>query len=154
MSENVDTQQTQKLMKMDYSYPDPADPELQKKIYEKREFHYHIAPERQPIESYSDIKEYRENICARNFTLHEHQAMLSNFINPNTPYKGLLVFHGMGSGKCQSKDVRVYINGSSKKMDMIWNDNKTKIISRYMLLKLTFKFNNNKTKEEDFHGWH
>jgi len=28
-------------------------------------------------------------------------------------------------------------------------DNKTKIISRYFLLKLTFKFNNNKTKEDD-----
>lgn len=32
-------------------------------------------------------------------------------------------------------------------------DNRTKIISRYFLMKLTFRFNNNKTKENDGHGW-
>jgi hypothetical protein len=37
----------------------------------------------------------------------------------------------------------------------ITTDNRTKIISRYFLLKLVYKFNNNKTKEEDpRHGWH
>jgi hypothetical protein len=33
-------------------------------------------------------------------------------------------------------------------------DYKTTIISRYLLLKLTLRFNNNKTKEDDFKGWH
>lgn len=33
-------------------------------------------------------------------------------------------------------------------------DYKTTIISRYFLLKLTMRFNNNKTKEDDFKGWH
>lgn len=32
-------------------------------------------------------------------------------------------------------------------------DNRTKIISRYFLLKLTYRFNNNKTKETDNNGW-
>jgi len=37
----------------------------------------------------------------------------------------------------------------------ITTDNRTKIISRYFLLKLVYKFNNNKTKEEDARGgWH
>lgn len=36
----------------------------------------------------------------------------------------------------------------------ITTDNKTKIISRYFLLKLVYKFNNNKTKEEDAKMWH
>ena len=37
----------------------------------------------------------------------------------------------------------------------ITTDNRTKIISRYFLLKLVYKFNNNKIKEEDAkHGWH
>jgi len=36
----------------------------------------------------------------------------------------------------------------------IITDNYTRIISRYFLLKLTYKFNNNKTKEDDFNGWH
>jgi len=33
-------------------------------------------------------------------------------------------------------------------------DNFTTIISRYFLMRLTYKFNNNKTKEDDFKGWH
>lgn len=32
-------------------------------------------------------------------------------------------------------------------------DNRTKIISRYFLMKLTLRFNNNKTKETDNNGW-
>jgi hypothetical protein len=94
-----DKKHLENLIKVDYAYPDPSDPELQKKLYEKREFYYHKTPQRPNVEDYNDIKEYRDNICARNFTLHEHQAMLSNFINPNTPYKGVMVFHGLGSGK-------------------------------------------------------
>jgi hypothetical protein len=33
-------------------------------------------------------------------------------------------------------------------------DNKTTIISRYFLLKMTYRFNNRKTKEDDFRGMH
>lgn len=36
----------------------------------------------------------------------------------------------------------------------IITDNRTQIISRYFLLKVTLRFNSNKTKEEDFRGWH
>jgi len=36
----------------------------------------------------------------------------------------------------------------------IITDYRTTIISRYFLLKLTYRFNNNKTKEEDQNGWH
>lgn len=86
-------------MKIDYFYPEPSDDEFQYKIYKKREFYYHKTRSRPEIKSYEDIKDYRDNICARHFTLHSHQAMLSNFINPDTPYKGLLVFHYPGTGK-------------------------------------------------------
>jgi len=36
----------------------------------------------------------------------------------------------------------------------IITDNRTTIISRYFLLKATLRFNNRKTKEDDFNGWH
>jgi superfamily II DNA or RNA helicase len=94
MSDNIE-----KLMNIDYSYPEPSDPNFQKKIYEKREFIYHSIPERPETTNYKDIKEYRDNICGRPFALYEHQAMLSNFINPDTPYKGVVIFHGLGTGK-------------------------------------------------------
>jgi hypothetical protein len=38
--------------------------------------------------------------------------------------------------------------------DNIITDNYTRLITRYFLLKLTYRFNKNKTKEDDFEGWH
>jgi hypothetical protein len=122
-----DKKQIENLMNISYSYPDPSDPELQKKIYEKREYSFHRFHDRPDLNDYNDIKEYRDSICARSFTLHDHQAMLSNFINPNTPYKGVLVFHGLGSGKCVEKMTRVHVNGSYEIISNIWNDNYTQI---------------------------
>jgi superfamily II DNA or RNA helicase len=89
-----------KLMNVEYNYPSPSDTDFQYKIYKKREFYYNKIPHREKIlDNYDDIKEYRDNICARNFKPHEHQILLSNFINPHTPYKGILIFHGTGTGK-------------------------------------------------------
>lgn len=48
----------------------------------------------------------------------------------------------------QNINARREINGN------IITDYRTTIISRYFLLKLTYRFNNRKTKEEDFNGWH
>lgn len=123
-----DKKHVENLMNVSYSYPDPADPELQKKIYEKREYILHRYNDRPDLNDYNDIKEYRDNICARSFTLHDHQAMLSNFINPDTPYKGVLVFHGLGSGKCLSKDALINVNGNLVLAHEIWNNNFTEII--------------------------
>ena len=39
--------------------------------------------------------------------------------------------------------------GYTKEDGTIVSDNKTTIISRYFLLRLTYKFNNNKTKAQD-----
>lgn len=46
------------------------------------------------------------------------------------------------------------ISASRQVNGNIITDFRTTIISRYFLLKLTYRFNNNKTKEEDQHGWH
>ncbi|MFM6934388.1 MAG: outer membrane beta-barrel protein [Flavobacteriales bacterium] len=48
----------------------------------------------------------------------------------------------------QNLNLQRQINGN------VITDNYTKIISRYFLMKLTYKFNNNKTREDDFKGWH
>lgn len=47
----------------------------------------------------------------------------------------------------QNVNAQRQVNGN------IVTDNRTKIISRYFLMKLTFRFNNNKTKETDNNGW-
>jgi len=87
-------------MKIEHVYPSQDDDEFQKKIYEKREFYYNRIPERPNFKDYNDIKEYRDKICGSNISsTRPHQAMLANFINPNTPYRGILLFHGLGTGK-------------------------------------------------------
>ena len=113
------------LIKKDYTYPSPSDSELQKKIYRKREFYYHKLPERPKMKNYSDIREFRDNVCGRKFALHEHQSFLSNFINPDTPYKGILIFHGTGTGKCILPEAKVCINNELIEAEKIWDLYKT-----------------------------
>jgi len=87
-----------KLIK-DFSYPDPSDLNIQSKLYKKREFYYHNIKKRPIMENYEEIKNYRDQTCKGSFKLREQQAILSNLINPDTPYKGLLIMHGTGVGK-------------------------------------------------------
>jgi len=88
-----------KLMTTNYTYPDTNDEDLQYKIYKKREFYYHKLPERPDIKNYNDMKEYRDGICAGEIALFDYQSLLGNIINPDTPYRGMVVFHGLGTGK-------------------------------------------------------
>ena len=83
----------------DVSYPEVDDLNLQNKIYKKREFYYHKHPEIKDFKNYQEKKAYRDSICGGKLRLYTHQSFLSNFISPNTPYKGLLIFHGVGTGK-------------------------------------------------------
>ncbi len=84
----------------DFSYPDVNDPDLMSKIFKKREFYYHRVPQRNIMKSYDEIKDYRAANCKKgDIEAREQQAILPNFMNPNTPYKGVILMHGVGSGK-------------------------------------------------------
>jgi superfamily II DNA or RNA helicase len=86
----------------DYSYPNPDDDNFQEKIFKKREFYYHRIPDRKIMKTYEEIQKYREENCQPGFEPRDHQKILTNFISPNTPYKGLLLLHGTGTGKSAS----------------------------------------------------
>ena len=100
-SENLSNNDSEKnnIDDINIGYPKTSDPNIQSKIYAKREFYYYKLPERPDLSNYNEIAEYRKKQCVLSGELLEHQAMLSNFINPDTPYKGLLIFHGTGTGK-------------------------------------------------------
>ncbi len=84
----------------DFSYPDPSDEDMLSKIFKKREFYFHRVPERDIMKNYEEIEKYRAANCKEGEKEpREQQAILPNFISPNTPYKGLLLMHGVGSGK-------------------------------------------------------
>lgn len=82
----------------EFIYPNVNDEDIQSKLYEKREFYYHKMPERPKMKNDEDIMKYRKKVCNPTGSL-PHQDLISNFINPNTPYKGLIVYHGTGTGK-------------------------------------------------------
>tara|TARA_B100000902_G_scaffold399803_1_gene472648 strand:+ start:1427 stop:4801 length:3375 start_codon:yes stop_codon:yes gene_type:complete len=90
------------LINKEFTYPEYDDVNFQSKIYKKREFYYHKIPEIKTMTKYEDIKQYRDDVCGGKLELYTHQSFLANFINPNTPYKGLLMFHGTGTGKTGS----------------------------------------------------
>ena len=91
-----------KLIK-DYSYPEPNNPDFLAKIFKKREFFYHKVPERKKMETYEEVQKYREQNCREGEIIpREQQAIIPNFISPNTPYKGVILMHGTGSGKTGS----------------------------------------------------
>ena len=102
------------------SYPEIDDEEFQRKIYEKREFYINRFPERNELVNYKDIKKYREQICGSNFQLTNQQIFLSNYINPNTPFKGVLIFHGTGDQVMPFKGAN-YVNKNAYKSDSLWN---------------------------------
>ena len=84
----------------DFSYPELSDPDLLSKIFKKREFYYYKVPQRDKLETYEEIQKYREQNCKPgDIEPREQQTIIPNLISPNSPYKGILLMHGVGSGK-------------------------------------------------------
>ena len=72
-------------------YPEITDEDFNEKIYMKKEF--------RDIE----IKEKKDwnikYVPKKEFILDPHQIFLKNYISPDTPYNGILIFHATGVGK-------------------------------------------------------
>ncbi len=101
----------------DYSYPIITDEHLQYKLYKKRELYVNKTKEPQ-IKTYADIKKLRDSRCNAKFLLHQHQHLAATIINPDTPYTGLLCFHGTGTGKCVHGDT--IINDLKLSIEDVW----------------------------------
>jgi hypothetical protein len=89
-------------LEKDFFYPEQNDPNIQEKIFKKREFYYHRIPKRNKLKNFEEIQKYRDENCQPGFEARAHQKILTNFINPNSPYSGLLLIHGTGTGKTAS----------------------------------------------------
>lgn len=85
-------------------YPEITDKDFNENIYKKKEF-------RDAEIIHSKI----EKSTKKEFILEPHQIFLKNFISPDTPYNGILVLHGTGSGKCMARDSPIIMwDGSIK----------------------------------------
>ena len=80
-------------------YPSLDDKDFYKKIYYKKEF-YDTKPEKLSDPS-DQSKETTNKLFQKDkdFKLQSGQIFLRNFISESTPYRGILIFHGTGTGK-------------------------------------------------------
>ena len=76
-------------------YPDIEDPEFSEKLTKKKEFYDAKA---QPF-AMSQEGDACSLAAFEAFTLSPVQRLVSRFMNPSTPYLGLLLYHGVGVGK-------------------------------------------------------
>jgi hypothetical protein len=75
-------------------YPNLNDPNFSSKIslfneFQSTKYDGKIGP----------IEELANNVCNADFELMPHQMFVKNFLSENTPYNGLLLYHGVGTGK-------------------------------------------------------
>ena len=50
-------------------------------------------------ETPQELIQLSDRLCNQELTLSTHQTVIRNFLSNETPYNGLLLFHGLGSGK-------------------------------------------------------
>lgn len=76
-------------------YPEITNPNFNEGIYIKNEFRSNEM--KHGIEMNQNI--IKNNLKSKEFELEPHQNFLKNYIHPDTPYNGIMVYHGTGVGK-------------------------------------------------------
>ena len=110
-----------------YLYPSLDDSEFNIKIATRKEF-----SDTKYVGKRLDkeIEEVSDEICNAEFELAPHQMFVRNFMSFQTPYNGLLLYHGLGSGKTCSaisvaEEMRDYMKqvGISKRIIVVASPN-------------------------------
>ena len=94
---NSDSIKNKNILEYDYLYPHLDDKLFNVKIANKKEFainKYII-----DINEETNIEEEAKKICNKEFQLAPHQEFLRSFLSIYTPYNGILLYHGLGTGK-------------------------------------------------------
>ena len=103
----------------DYLYPDLNDPNFNIKIALKKEFQ-----DAQYDGQIRDIEKQADLLCKAKFELSPHQVFVKNFLSTDTPYKSLLLYHGLGTGKTCSaigvaEEMRQYMKRTGLKRQIL-----------------------------------
>jgi len=103
----------------EYLYPDLNDPDFNIKIALKKEF-----SDAKYDGEIRDIERQANLLCSAKFELSPHQVFVKNFLSSNTPYKSLLLYHGLGTGKTCSaigvaEEMRQYMKRTGLKRQIL-----------------------------------
>ena len=115
LSEKEKLEHAHPLENREYLYPDLNDPNFNIKIALKKEFR-----DAQYDGKIHDIEKQANLLCKAKFELSPHQVFVKNFLSSDTPYKGLLLYHGLGTGKTCSaigvaEEMRQYMKRTGLK---------------------------------------
>ena len=78
-----------------YLYPHLDDKYFNIRISNKKEFEEN----KLEITLDEDFEKQSNDLCNKDFELAPHQKFIKNFLSMHTPYNGLLLYHGLGTGK-------------------------------------------------------
>ncbi|MEX0598254.1 MAG: hypothetical protein WD512_17335, partial [Candidatus Paceibacterota bacterium] len=82
-------------------YPDISDKDFYNDIWSKQEFVENTSQTQEYYDQDDKKMELIQRLCNPNvLKLKSYQVFLRNFLSPETPYNSILVFHGIGTGKC------------------------------------------------------
>jgi hypothetical protein len=73
-------------------------------------------PYRKDILSDEDTISCESRSASAELDLLTHQKIVRDYLNLYTPYRGLLLYHGLGAGKCHAKDTPIMLSDGSTKM--------------------------------------
>lgn len=108
-------------------FPHLDDSNFNAKIVNKKEFN-----DLQTDTNVYDVEERSNQLCGekKHFELLPHQHFVKNFLSSQTPYNGLLLFHGLGTGKTCSgisiaEEMRNYLKqmGINKRIIIVASPN-------------------------------
>lgn len=97
--DNIETLDIQKEKELIYKYvgylhPSAGTHSFSTKINKHKEFN-----ETKYDGTLHEVKEESDKLCMSEFELMPHQNFVKNFLSLDTPYKSLLLYHGLGTGK-------------------------------------------------------
>jgi len=102
-------------------YPDLEDPEFTSKISNNKEFLIHKIPDFPIINNVKDFDEVSNKLCGK-FDKMLYQHFVSQYISYRTPYKSILLYHGVGVGKtCSAITIsEALLSSQTTSEPMIW----------------------------------
>jgi len=102
-------------------YPDLDDPDFTSKISNNKEFLIHKIPDFPIINSVKDFDEVSNKLCGK-FDKMLYQYFIGQYISYRTPYKSVLLYHGVGVGKtCSAITIsEALLSSQTTSEPMIW----------------------------------
>ncbi len=132
---------------LDYLYPQLDDNYFNFKISKKKEF----SENKYNININENIEEEANKLCNSNFDLSPHQKFIKNFLSDYTPYNGILLYHGLGTGKTCSaigiaEETRIFMkeNSIDKKILIVASPNVQLNFKLQLFDETKLKYENNR----------